>query len=46
MSYQEQCFIDCIIFAIYVLKKCWAFIVATLLISYAGAKALEKHFDI
>lgn len=46
MSYERQCIIDLLLFTIYVLKNCWAFIIATLIISYAGAKALEKYFDI
>lgn len=46
MNYEKQCIIDCIIFAIYVLKNCWAFIIATLILSYVGARALEKYFDI
>ena len=46
MSYEKQAIIDLVLFTIYVLKNCWAFIIATLILSYAGAKAIEKYLDI
>ena len=44
MSYEKQCIIDLLLFTIYVLKNCWAYIIATLIVSYAGAIVLEKHY--
>lgn len=46
MNYEKQTIIDLVLFTIYVLKNCWAFIIATLIVSYAGAKAIEKYLDI
>lgn len=44
MSYEKQCIIELTIFTLYVLRHFWAYIIATLIISYAIAKALEKHY--
>lgn len=46
MNYEKQAIIDLVLFTIYVLKNYWAFIIATLILSYAGAKAIEKYLDI
>lgn len=46
MNYEKQCIIDLIIASIIILKKSWAFIIATIILSNIGAKILEKHFDI